>query len=240
MEGNLLKGKSCFITGASGGIGKEIALSLARQGVSLFLTGRNKRKLKSLKSKILGIRNHGEVFYCAADLNKEADIYNTINRARKSLKRIDILVNCAGIFSRGKLTKSTLAEFNQCFNINLKAPFILCNQFSKGMVKNKWGRIINIGSSSAYAGYSGTSIYCASKHAILGFSRSIYNELRGDNVRVHCISPAGTKTKMGKLIKDQDYKTFLEPKEIARFITSLISYDGNMVSEEIRLNRVRL
>ncbi len=80
------------------------------------------------------------------------------------------------------------------------------------MVKNKWGRIVNVGSSSAYSGFRETSIYCASKHAILGLSRAIYNELKDYNVRTFCISPGSIKTEMGKQVKNQKFDTFYPTK----------------------------
>ena len=106
------------------------------------------------------------------------------------------------------------------------------------MVESKWGRIVNIGSSSAYAGFKDTSIYCASKHALLGFSSSIYNELKERKVRTFCVSPCPVKTEMGKLVENQDFDTFIEAKELAKFVVFLISFDDNMISEEVRLNRV--
>ena len=108
------------------------------------------------------------------------------------------------------------------------------------MIKNKWGRIINIASSSAYGGSPMTSVYCASKHALLGFSRSLYKELKGDNVRVICVSPGSIKTEMGRKVEElgQDFDTFMEPDELAEYIVYSSSLDGNMISEEIRLNRV--
>jgi NAD(P)-dependent dehydrogenase (short-subunit alcohol dehydrogenase family) len=108
------------------------------------------------------------------------------------------------------------------------------------MVKNRWGRIINIGSSSAYGGYKNTSLYCASKHALLGFSRALHDELKEHNIRVFCVSPSGTKTAMGKSIKGQNYDTFIDPKDVAEYIAYISSFDNAMISEEIRLNRMIL
>jgi 3-oxoacyl-[acyl-carrier protein] reductase len=105
------------------------------------------------------------------------------------------------------------------------------------MKKKKWGRIVNIGSSSSYDGFSETSIYSASKHAILGFSRSIQKELKSYGIRTYCISPGSIKTKMGKKIKGQKYSTFINPKEIAEVILNLVKLDKEMIITEIRLDR---
>lgn len=99
---------------------------------------------------------------------------------------------------------------------------------------------MSIGSSSAYSGVKETAIYCSSKHALLGLSRSLYDELKKYGIRVFCVSPSGAKTKMGKRIKNQDFKTFLDPKEIAEYVKFIISFNGRMISDEVRLNRLAI
>lgn len=148
------------------------------------------------------------------------------------------MINCAGVFPNSFLNDSTIEEFENCFNINVKAPFLLCKEFSKQMIHNKWGRIVNIGSSSSYEGYKKTSVYCASKHALLGLSRSLLDELKEYNVRTFCISPGSIKTEMANVLVEQDYSTFIDPKEVAELIIYLISFDKEMITEEIRLNRI--
>ena len=110
--------------------------------------------------------------------------------------------------------------------------------FSKGMIEKSWGRIINVGSSSAYAGFENTSTYCSSKHALLGFSRSMFKELRNTGVRVYSVSPGSIKTPMGKLVPNQDYDTFINPQELAEYVVYISSFDKEMISEEVRLNRL--
>jgi short-subunit dehydrogenase len=129
-------------------------------------------------------------------------------------------------------------------NLNVRAPFVLSKEFSKDMVKNNWGRIVNIASSGAYNGLKNTSIYRSSKHALLGLSRSLYNELKEFNVRTFCFSPGPMKTDMGKDIinkenPNEEYETFMQPKEIAEFIVFTISFENNMMSPEIRLGRIK-
>ena len=129
------------------------------------------------------------------------------------------------------------------FSVNVKAAFILSKEFSQEMISKKWGRIINIASSGAYNGRSKTTIYRASKHALLGLSRSLHSELKEHNVRTFCVSPGPIKTSMGHdIIKnenpDEKFDSFMNPNEIAEFIVYLISFDNEMVSEEIRLSRI--
>jgi 3-oxoacyl-[acyl-carrier protein] reductase len=99
---------------------------------------------------------------------------------------------------------------------------------------------VNIGSSSAYNGFKNSTAYCSSKHALLGFSRALFSELKDNNVRVYSISPGSTQTKMGKLSKDQKFETFLEPEEVADYVAFVIGFDKQLVSEEIRLNRMQI
>ena len=108
------------------------------------------------------------------------------------------------------------------------------------MKKKKWGRIVNIGSSSAYNGFKNGTIYCSTKHSLLGLSRALYAELKDTGIRTFCISPGSTQTKMGKISNDQNFETFLNPKEIADYVIFIISFDNELISEEIRLNRIKV
>jgi len=230
--------KNVLVTGATGGLGGEIALYLKDLGCRVFITGRDKELLCEL-SRDLGENCLG---FIECDLEKEKDIDVLIKTSKRSAALqsgvIDILINCAGIFPVGLIKDSSVEDFDRCFNINVRAPFILSKSLYQDMKNAGWGRIINIGSSSAYGGFSGTSIYCASKHALLGLSRSMFNEFKEDGVRVFSVSPGSIQTPMGEKVLNQDYSTFMDPREIATFIGDIISYDSNMISEEVRLNRI--
>jgi 3-oxoacyl-[acyl-carrier protein] reductase len=237
----ILKGKNCLITGATGGLGKEIAEEFAKNGCNLFLTGRNNEKLNLLKD---GLENNGiKIDFEAADLSDVDDIQKLIDKTKNTFSNIDILVNCAGVFPVKLLSDSTVDDFEKCFSVNVRAAFVLCKEFSQGMISKKWGRIVNIASSGAYNGRRKTSIYRASKHALLGLSRSLHSELKEHNVRTFCVSPGPVKTPMGlDIVKnenpDEKFDSFMNPSEIAEFIAYLISFDSEMVSEEIRLSRI--
>ena len=232
----ILRGKNCLITGATGGLGKEIAREFAKNGCNLFLTGRNNDKLNSLKNELEN--DQIKIDFEDADLSDDSEIQKLIEKVKNTFVNIDILVNCAGIFPVKLLSDSTVEDFENCFSVNVKAAFILCKEFSQGMISKKWGRIINIASSSAYAGFKNTSIYCSSKHALLGLSRSLHSELKEYNVRTFCVSPGSIKTSMGKSVIGQNYETFLNPNEIAELIVRLVSFDNEMISQEIQLSRM--
>jgi len=237
----ILQGKNCLITGSTGGLGKEIAKEFAKNGCNLFLTGRNNKKLNSLKDELE--KNQIKIDFQQADLSDTDEIQKLFKKVKSTFSSIDILVNCAGVFPVKLLSDSTIDDFEKCFSVNVKAAFLLCKEFSQGMISKKWGRIVNIASSSAYAGFKNTSVYCSSKHALLGLSRSLHSELREYNVRTFCVSPGPIKTTMGHdIIKnenpDERFDSFMNPDEIAEFIAYLISFDNEMVSEEIRLSRM--
>ncbi len=237
MKENILESKNCFITGATGGIGKEIAKLLAIKKCNLFLTSTDSKKLQKLKNEIQK-ENKICVNSISGDLNNIHDVEKIIQEARKCYDHFDILINSAGVFETKSLKQSKLEDFENSFNVNIKAPFLFCKEFSKDMIFKKWGRIVHLGSSSSYSGFKNGAIYCASKHAILGLSRAIHAELKEKNIRTFCVSPGSTKTKMARKTVNQNFNTFLNPKEVAEFIVYLISFDKEMISDEIRLNRM--
>ena len=234
----ILHGKNCLITGATGGLGKEIAKEFVKNGCNLFLTGRNNEKLSSLKNELENDVSEIKIDFEDADLSDADEIQKLIEKVKGAFSNIDILVNCAGVFPVKLLSDSTIDDFENCFSVNVKAAFVLCKEFSQGMISKKWGRIVNIASSSAYAGFKNTSIYCSSKHALLGLSRSLHSELKEYNVRTFCVSPGSIKTPMGKSVTGQNYETFLNPNEIAELIVHLVSFDNEMISQEIQLSRM--
>lgn len=235
MPYDVLRGKNALVTGASGGLGHDIAIQLALHGVNVHVTGRKADRLQALcKAMADGGSRTG---WSRGDLRNDDDIDAVVSDAQKTVGDVDILVNCAGVFPVELLVESTVDSFDDCFGLNIRAPFLLCRAVAPGMVQRKWGRIVNIGSSSAYAGFKETSIYCASKHALLGLSRALHDELKVHNVRTFCISPGSIKTPMGERVRNQNYETFLEPKEVAEYVCFVISFDGGLISEEIRLNR---
>ena len=235
-----LRGKVALITGATGGLGRCISHQLAASGCKLFLTGRSKDKLFDLKNSLLAKNPDTIIAHAPANLNKTTDISNIISNVRTRFRKVDILINCAGVFFVSPLEETKKKQFKECFKVNVEAPYTLCKEFLPEMKKRSWGRIINIGSSSSYNGFKNTSVYCASKHALLGLSRSLHNEGRDSGVRVFCVSPGSIKTEMGKLVENQDFETFLEPEEIAEYISFILSFDNELISEEIRMNRLEV
>ena len=238
MNENILEKKNCLITGATGGIGEEISKQLAALSCNLFLTSTNKTKLEKLKNNLRKINTSITIETFPTNLDNEENVLEMIKHVRKKFTTINILINSAGIFMIKPIGKSTIEDFDKSINLNVRVPFILSKEFSKDMISKKWGRIVLIGSSSSYSGFENGSLYCTSKHSVLGLSRALNAELRKKNVRVMCISPSSTKTDMGKISVDQDFNTFLYPKEVAEYIIFVLSFDNEMSIDESRLNRM--
>jgi len=238
MNTRILKKKNCLITGATGGIGEEISKQLATLSCNLFLTSTNKTKLEKLKKNLRKINTSIAIETFPVNLDSEENVLELIKHVRKKFASINILINCAGIFMIKSIEKSTIEDFDKSINLNVKVPFILSREFSKDMITKKWGRIMFVGSSSSYSGFENGSVYCASKHSVLGLSRALNIELKKKNVRVLCMSPSSTKTDMGKISTDQDFNTFLNPKEVAEYVIFVLSFDNEMSIDESRLNRM--
>ena len=229
-----LKNKICIITGSTGGLGEEIIDKLANNQVKIIALGKNQKKLIKLKKKYKN--NIIETFCC--DLSNQKRILSTIKNIKHKKYNIDILINCAGNFLVKDFKKISIKEINKNINVNIIAPFLFSKEFISNMKKQKWGRIVNIGSSSSYFGFAKSVLYCSAKHALLGFSRSVNEEFKKHGVRSYIFSPGSIKTKMGKLVKNQNYQTFIDPNELSSFIISTIKQNNNMVTEEIKINRI--
>jgi 3-oxoacyl-[acyl-carrier protein] reductase len=232
-----LKDKYVLVTGSSRGLGKALALEYAAKGCNIVLVGRDRHFLNRAEQELTRL-HPGDHCVRPCDLSNINSVMELVND--KTLPSIDILVNCAGVFPINKIVDVSLEEYEHCIGVNVTAPFVLIKELSKSMIEKSWGRIINVASSSAYAGSATTSVYCASKHALLGLSRSLHKELKEHNIRVICVSPGSIKTTMGRAVEKlgQDFDTFIEPQEVAEYIVFNSSYDGNLVSEELRLNRM--
>ncbi|MDA8630450.1 SDR family oxidoreductase [Flavobacteriaceae bacterium] len=225
---------SVIISGATGGVGKALTELYASKDKNLILLGRSKKKLKMLTDSVKK-RYSIEISYFVCNIADEEAIDRLLININKLPVNFEILINVAGVFPFGPINKMKNDEYDNCMNINLKLPLIL----SKGLYKklaNGGGKIINIGSSSSYAGFKNTVLYCASKHAILGLSRALNDEWKDSGVTVHCVSPGTIDTKMASVL-NQDKTTYIQPIEFAQLVYDVGSYSGNMLVDEVRANR---
>ena len=237
---SILEGKTVLITGASRGLGRAIAEEYGRHGCRLLLIGRHEAALASTLALVHEVNPQTEVKVEYCDLSDISQVVSMCRRIKDTGLAVDIVVNCAGVFPLNRLEDVSWEEYNSCMTINVAAPFVLTRELVPQMVENEWGRIINIASSSAYGGGPMTSVYSASKHALLGLSRSLFKELKGHGIRVLCVSPGSIKTDMGRDVErlGQDFETFMSPSAVAEYVVYNSALNDQLVSEEIRLNRM--
>lgn len=154
----------------------------------------------------------------------------------KSKDEIRLLINVAGVFPYGPLLENKQDTFDNCIDVNLRFPYLLSVGLFENLKRNNGGKVINIGSSSAYSGFKNTVLYCASKHALLGFSRALNDEWKEYGVSVHCISSGTLNTDMASDIP-QDKSTYIDTKDFADLVYDVSQYNGNMVIEEVLAKR---
>ena len=218
--------KNILITGASKGIGKEIAKGLFLAGYNLFLTSRNEKLLKQVAKEV-------KADYIVCDLSNRFDREQLAGFIEKN--EIDILINNAGEYIYSGIENMTQEEIVKVFDVNLIAPSYLCSAAIKNMKSKKWGRIITIGSISGVIGEAYASVYSASKAGLTGLGKALALELAEINITLNTINPGWVETELGlksieqsefslkEIIKTIPQKRFVQPKEIEKLIEYLIS-----------------
>ena len=206
-----LNGKKVLVTGASGGIGRAIAMELSSSGADLCLTGRNKSELENLQ-KIIG-RNCQIII---SDLSNSEGISSLADQAQDIMGQIDILVNNAGITKDNLFMRMSEDDWNEVININLNSIFKLTKQLIKGMIKRRYGRIINITSVIGVAGGAGQSNYSASKAGIIAMSKSLAQEVGSRSVTVNSIAPGFIETNMTAELSDERKEDILRSISVGR------------------------
>jgi len=197
---NLLSGKTALITGASSGIGKETALTFARNGANLILISRNEEKLKKLSKDLE--KFNVLVDYYAIDITNAELLKNLFSQLKKSKVIIDIVINNAGIMEDAVLQMVKTESIKRTFDTNVFALIDISKRASRLMIRNKKGSIINLSSIIGTNGSKGQSIYSASKAAVIGFTKSLSKELGPLNIRVNSIAPGFIMTGMTEGITD--------------------------------------
>lgn len=232
-----LKGKVAIITGGGGGIGRATAQALAKEGAKIALCGGNNIE-KLTKTADIVNECGGEVFIVPGNLTEADFLENCIDKIANHFGQIDILINNAGLALNKPFEETTQMDFDKILNINVKAPFVLCQKVLPYLRKSDHAAIINISSVVGHKGYVNQAAYAASKHAVLGFSKSLANEVYAQNIRVHTICPGGVYTDMVKVARpDLTGEDMITPDEIADIILFFLQSRGNAVIDEICVHR---
>lgn len=231
-----LKNKIAIITGGGSGIGKAIALSLAEEDVKTILIGRNEDKLNKVKQEILSLGKSVEIL--VGDLTDDSFVNTSIDKAYELFGGIDILINNAGMTLNCPLEQTKISDFDKIMSLNVRAPYILCKNAIKYLRQSNYATIINVASVVAHEGYPNQSAYASSKHALLGFTKSLANEVFSEGIRVHAVSPGGVYTDMVKISRpDLSPEGMIMPEDVANSILFLLKNRTNAVIDEIKIHR---
>lgn len=235
-----LEGRVALVTGASQGIGRACALRLAAQGASVALAARNVEKLRQVEAEIAGAGGQAASF--SMDVAQEEQIKTGFKAALDRFGKIDILVNNAGITRDQLVMRMKRADWNAVLDTNLTAPY-LCIQAAIGaMLKQRWGRIINITSIFGQMGQSGQANYAASKAGLIGLTMAVAREVASRNITVNAVAPGWIETAMTEVLSPELRETMAKAiplgragtdQEIAHAVCFLASPDSGYVTGHV-------
>ncbi|HIF25973.1 MAG TPA: 3-oxoacyl-[acyl-carrier-protein] reductase [Micavibrio sp.] len=236
-----LTGKTALVTGATGGIGGEIAKALHDAGATLGISGRNEDKLKALASE-LGDRVH----VLPADLSTAEGADALVKSAVEAMEKVDILVNNAGLTRDNLSMRMKDEDWQEVIDVNMTATFRLARAVQRGMMKARHGRIVNIGSVVGTTGNPGQANYCASKAGMIGWSKAMAAEVASRGITVNCIAPGFIATAMTDVLTDDQKERINNnipmarmgaPDEIASAVVYLASDEaGYVTGQTIHVN----
>lgn len=224
-----------LITGASRGIGEAIALKLAGEGHSLALCGRDETRLRNLTLKIKEMGNEVE-FYCV-DVTDAVSVIQTVDVIKSQFGKIDNLINNAGVGVFKKFVDTSLNELKKQMDVNLYGVYSFTRAVIEDMIARKSGMILNVSSMAGKNGFVYGTTYAATKHALMGFSRSLMLEVREHNVRVAVVCPGTVETDM---VSDAPFKpmnnsTILQSEDIADVVATIIKLPPQAMVHEVEI-----
>jgi NAD(P)-dependent dehydrogenase (short-subunit alcohol dehydrogenase family) len=231
-----LAGKVAIVTGASRGIGRAISVALAKEAATVVLAARSIPELQKTADQVA--KAGGKAAAVVTELTEEESIKNLVKVTGEKFGRLDILVNNAGVTHSANLEETSTEDWERCFRVNARAPFILCREALPMLRKSQAACIINIASVVGVKGYPLQSAYTSSKHALRGMTISLAEELRDSNVRVHVLCPGGVDTGMVENVRpDIKKEDLIGPDEIAELVVYLVTHKGNAVIDELHIRR---
>jgi len=221
--------KVALITGAAHGIGKAAAETLSRRGCSLALFDRDESKLLEVAQDIK--RTGVDCLPIQVDITDAGQIEVGVVQVIEHYGRIDVLANIAGMIVLRTLLRTTLEQFEQVINVNLRGTFLMMKAVLPQMVKQGSGNIVNISSVSGHQGYTHHAAYSAAKAGVLRLTEAAADELREYNIRVNAVCPSGVATDLfGKELRKLDRSKWLQPQDIADVIAYLVSDEARGIT----------
>lgn len=232
--------KTAMVTGASRGIGKACARTLASAGFRLVLAARSLEKLQETAVAIQ--EEGGETFVIELDLSSRESITNGIMQASKEFGRIDVLVNNAGVTKDGLALRMKPADWDLVLQTNLSGAFYATQQVLSGMVRERWGRIVNISSVVGETGNAGQANYAASKAGLIGLTKSLAQEVGSRNITVNAVAPGYIETDMThglsaelkqKMVDMTPLKRMGTPEDVAAAVRFLTSDEAGFITGHV-------
>jgi len=231
-----LKGKVALVTGAGRGIGKAISLMLAQSGYRVILAARSRDQLEEVHREIRD--RGGEALVVAADLTRDEDIQQLVETSR-SWGTVDILINNAGWGKRAPVVKGNIDDWDRTFRVNLRAPMILAKQLLPNMIAKGEGAVINVGSVSGKSGEANGAAYSASKFGLIGFTQSLYEEVREHGIKVSVILPGFVDTPLIPPNRQLDRSKMIQADDIAQAVHYVLTSPPTCCPVEITVRPQR-
>ena len=196
-----LDGKTALVTGASQGIGRAVAALLAKQGARVIVAARSADKLESLAQEI-GAAG-GQAYALALDLSQPADVPQRLATLPPEWAEVDVLVNNAGVTADGLFARMSLEQWERVLTTNLTGTFATSREVVRGMMRRRWGRIVNVSSVVGLMGNPGQANYAASKAGMIGFTKALAREIGSRNVTVNVVAPGYIVTAMTEVLPEK-------------------------------------
>jgi len=228
--------QNAIVTGAGRGIGRAIAIMLAKHGAHVIAAARTKTEVDETATMIK--QNGGSARSFVFDLADEKSIQSLFSDTIESTGTLDILVNNAGIGKYGLIQDFSSKDLQDVLDINVRGTYLCCQEAMKRMIPRKSGYIINIASVVGFKGYPNQSAYTASKHAIMGLTKSLSVEAQAHDIRVSVINPGGTDTDLATAARpDLDPSVLMQPEDVAQTVLFLLSLSDRCAIDEIYIRR---
>jgi short-subunit dehydrogenase len=232
-----LEGKAALVTGAGRGIGRSIAARLAQAGCRVILTARSADQLLNVQSEIE--RGGGNASTIAADLTRDQDIERVIEESQRIFGPVDYLINNAGWGKRAPVARARVEDIDQTLRLNLRAPMLLARRLVPAMIEKGGGAVVNIGSVSGKSGEADGAAYSASKFGLIGFTQSLYEEVREHGVKVAVILPGFVDTPLIPAVKHLDRSKMIQPDDVAQSVLYVLESPPTACPVEITIRPQR-
>jgi len=232
-----LAGKVAIVTGASRGIGKAISILLAQSGSRVVLAARSEPQLKSVREEISS--QNGEAMVIPTDLTVDKEMEQLVQQTLKEWGSVDVLINNAGLGKVAPVVKAKVSDWDETFRVNLRAPMFLSKLVLPTMMERGEGSIINISSVSGKSGEANGSAYSASKFGLIGFTQSLYEEVREYGIRVAAICPGFVDTPLIPQMRRMDRSKMIRPEDIAQTVLFVLTSPPTACPVEITVRPQR-